>query len=134
MIPAEKLFFKKYAILFVRTMLMLGALIGAQMVAEPHVPRPVLRSILLPLVLVVTVYFLWGIWRLLRTHIKSDEMDERIWTRGMFYAHSASIVLASLYGVLELTAGLPRLSGSTVSMAMVVIGFVSVALVQRRYA
>ncbi|HEY0015178.1 MAG TPA: hypothetical protein VGC13_02625 [Longimicrobium sp.] len=133
MIP-ENLFLKKYAILFAKAMLSLGALLGAQLIAEPYVPRPVLRTILLPLVVVVTVYFLWGIWRLLRTHIKSDEMDERIWTRGMFYAHSASIVLAGLYGVLELTAGLPRLSGGTVSMALVVIGFVSVVLVQRRYA
>ena len=134
MIPAEKLFFKKYALLFVKTMLMLGALVGAQMIARPYVPRSVLRPILLPLVVVVAAYFLWGVWHLLRTHIRSDEMDERIWTRGMFYAHSACIILSSLYGVLEMTAGLPRLSGSTISMAMVVIGFVSVALVQRRYA
>lgn len=131
---AEKLFFKQYAVLFLKTMAMLGVVMGTTLIAEPHVPRAVLRPILLPLVVLVSVYFLAGIWKLLRRHVKSDEMDERIWTQGTFYAHSACIVLAGLYGVLEVTAGVPRLSGTTVSMAMVVIGFLGVALVQRRYA
>lgn len=134
MMPAQQKFFKEYAILFAKTMAMLGVVMGTMLIARPHVPRPVLRPILLPLVVVISVYFLGGIWRLLRTHVKSDEMDERIWTQGTFYAHSACIILAGVYGVLEVTAGVPRLSGTTVSMAMVVIGFVSVALVQRRYA
>ena len=45
----------------------------------------------------------------------------------------ASILLASLYGVLEGIAGVPRVSMAVVSVVMIVIGFLSVGVVQRRY-
>lgn len=134
--PAEKLFLKKYGIHFLRTMLLLGAVFALGALAtllKPGPKGPVWKAIVLAAVAGVSIYFLWGTWRLIRTGIKTDEMGEAIWMRGGSYAHIASIALASLYGLLEGVAGLPRVSMAAVSMVMIVIGFVSVALVQRRY-
>lgn len=133
--PAEKLFLKKYAIHFLRTMLMLGVVFVLGLLLEPDTKGPLWKGTLLAVLAGISLYFLWGIWSLAKkTGIKSDEMGETILMRGIAYAHSASILLASVYGVLESVAGLPRVSMTTVSVLMIVIGFVSVALVQRRYA
>lgn len=133
---AEKLVLKKYAIHFLRTMLMLGAVYALGSLAallKPGPKGPVWKAIVLAAVAGVSIYFLWGAWKIIRTGIKTDEMGEAIWMRAGSYAHSASILLASLYGVLEGVAGLPRVSMAQVSVVMIVIGFVSVGLVQRRY-
>jgi hypothetical protein len=133
--PAEKLFLKKYALHFLRTMLLLGLVFVLALVLEPDTKTPLWKGGVLAVLAGISVYFLWGIWSLAKkTGIKADEMGETIWMRGIAYAHSASILLASVYGLLESVAGLPRVSMTTVSVLMIVIGFVSVALVQRRYA
>lgn len=133
--PAEKLFLKKYAIHFLRTMLMLGAVFALGVLLKPDESGPVWKGIVLAAIAAISIHFLWGIWSLARkTGLKTDEMGEAIFMRAGSYAHSASILLASVYGILEWTAGFPRVSMTAASVALIVIGFVSVALVQRRYA
>ena len=61
-------------------------------------------------------------------------MGKAIWMRAGSYAHMASILLASLYGGLEGITGMPRVSMTVVSAVMIVIGYVSVVVVQSRYA
>jgi hypothetical protein len=113
---------------------MLGVVFVVALLLEPDIKGPLWKGTLLAVLGAISLYFLWGIWSLAKkTGLKSDEMGETIWMRGIAYAHSASILLASLYGVLEMVAGLPRVSMTTVSVLMIVIGIVSVALVQRRY-
>ncbi|HST59829.1 MAG TPA: hypothetical protein VLK84_14090 [Longimicrobium sp.] len=131
--PAEKLLLKKYGIHFLRTMLMLGAVFALALLFKPEPKGPVWKGIVLTAIAAISIYFLWGTWRIIRTGIKTDEMGEAIWMRGGSYAHSASILLASLYGLLEGIGGLPRVSMTVVSIVMIVIGFLSVAVVQRRY-
>lgn len=132
--PAEKLFLKKYAIHFLRTMLMLGLVFVLALLLEPDIKGPLWKGTLLAVLGAISLYFLWGMWSLAKkTGLKSDEMGETIWMRGIAYAHSASILLAAVYGLLEMVAGLPRVSMTTVSVLMMVIGLVSVGLVQRRY-
>jgi uncharacterized membrane protein YhdT len=131
--PAEKLLLKRYGIHFVRTMLMLGAVFALGLLLKPEKSGPAWKGIVLAAVAGISIYFLWGTWRIIRTGMKTDEMGEAIWMRGLSYAHTASIVVAGLYGVLEGIAGLPRVSMSAVSVALIVIGFTSVGLVQRRY-
>ncbi|HYW10668.1 MAG TPA: hypothetical protein VE871_01895 [Longimicrobium sp.] len=131
---AEELLLKEYGIHFVRTMLILGAVVALAVVTRPEPKGAVWKSIFLVAVAAISIYFLWGMWRIIRTGIKTDEMGEAIWMRGGSYAHSASILLASLYGLLEGVAGLPRVSMTVVSVVMIVIGFLGVAAVQRRYA
>lgn len=133
--PAEKLFLKKYAIHFLRTLLMLGAVLVLGILFKPENAGPVWKGAVLAVLTAISLYFLWGIWYLAKkTGLKTDEMGEAIWMRAASYAYSASIFIASVYGLLEWTAGLPRVSMTAVSMALIVIGFVSVAVVQRRYA
>jgi succinate dehydrogenase hydrophobic anchor subunit len=131
---AEKLLLKKYGIHFLRTMLMLAAVVALAVLTKPEPKGPVWKAIFLTAVAAISIHFLWGTWRIIRTGIKTDEMGDAIWMRGGSYAHSASILLASLYGLLEGIGGLPRVSMTVVSVVMIVIGFLSVALVQRRYA
>lgn len=130
---AEKLLLKKYAIHFVRTMLMLGAVFALGVLFVPRDTGGVSKAIILTAIAAISIYFLWGTWRIIRTGVKSDEMGEAIWMRGGSYAHSASILLASIYGILESVAGLPRVSLTVAAVAMIVLGFISVGLVQRRY-
>lgn len=133
--PAEKLFLKKYAMHFVRTMLMLGVVFALGVLLRPADSGPVWKGIVFTALAAVSIHFLWGIWSLAKkTGLKTDEMGEAIWMRAGSYAHTASIALATLYGVLEWTVGLPRVSMTAASAALIVIGFVSVAVVQRRYA
>lgn len=134
--PAEKLMLKKYGIHFVRTMLMLGAVFALGSLGtllQPGPKGPVWKAVVLTAIAAISIHFLWGSWRIIRAGIKPDEMGEAIWMRAGSYAHTASILLASLYGVLEGITGLPRVSMTVVSVVMIVIGFLSVALVQRRY-
>lgn len=133
---AENMVLKKYAIHFLRTMLMLGAVYALGSLAallKPGPKGPVWKAIVLAAVAAVSIYFLWGAWKIIRTGIKTDEMGEAIWMRAGSYAHSASIALAAVYGVLEGVAGVPRVSMAVVSVVMIIIGVLSVAVVQRRY-
>jgi len=133
--PAEKLFLKKYALHFVRTMLMLGVVFAVGVLLKPDTSGPVWKGAVLAVLAAISIHFLWGIWSLAKkTGLKTDEMGEAIWMRAGSYAHTASIALATVYGVLEWTVGLPRVSMTAASVALIVIGFVSVAVVQRRYA
>lgn len=133
--PAEKLFLKKYAMHFVRTMLMLGVVFAVGVFLRPEESGPVWKGIIFTALAAITIHFLWGTWRMAKkTGLKTDEMGEAIWMRAGSYAHTASIALASIYGMLEWTVGFPRVSMTAASVALIVIGFVSVAVVQRRYA
>lgn len=132
---AEKLFLKKYAMHFVRTMLMLGVVFALGVLLKPDEGGPLFKGIVFTALAAISIYFLWGIWSLAKkTGLKTDEMGEAIWMRAGSYAHTASIALATIYGVLEWTVGFPRVSMTAASVALIVIGFVSVAVVQRRYA
>ena len=131
---AEKLFLKKYGMHFLRTMLMMGVVFAAGVLLKPEDVGPVWKAAVLAVIGGIAFYFLWGTWRLMRTSgIKTDEMGQTIWMRAGSYAHTASIALASIYGMLEWTVGLPRVSMTAASVALIVIGFVSVGVVQRRY-
>jgi hypothetical protein len=131
---AEKLMLKKYGIHFLRTILMLGAVFALGLLFKPEPKGPVWKAIVLGAIAAICIHFLWGSWRIIRAGIKTDEMGQAIWMRAGSYAHMASILLASLYGVLEGITGMPRVSMTVVSVGMIVIGYVSVVVVQRRYA
>ena len=131
---AEKRMLRKYAVHFVRTMLMLGAVFALGLLLEPEESGRLWKTIVLTAIAAVSIYFLWGTWRIVQPLASAtDEMGTTIWTRGASYAHSASILLAAVYGLLETFAGLPRVSMTLASVVMIVIGFASVGLVQRRY-
>jgi hypothetical protein len=132
--PDEKLLLKKYAALFLRTMLMLACVLVLGLLLKPEETGPAWKAAVFAVAGAICIYFLWGVWRLVRTYVKTDEMGEAIFARGGSYAHSACIALAAAYGMLETIAGLPRVSMTLFSVVMIVIGFVSVALVNRRYA
>ena len=123
---------KKFVIHWVKTMLMLAVVFAVTLGTEEAGRAPWMRAVLLAAVIAISVYFLWGSIRII-AGVRSDELADRIWTRGGLYAHSASIILASVYGVLETTADLPRLRMSWVALGMIAIGLLSTALVQRRY-
>ena len=132
--PNEKLLLKKYGFLFLRTMLMLAAVLVLGLLLKPEESGPAWKATVFTAAGGICIYFLWGTWRLVRSYVKTDEMGEAIFARGGSYAHSACIALAAIYGMLETIAGLPRVSMTLFSVVMIVIGFVSVALVNRRYA
>lgn len=123
---------KTFVIHWMKTMLMLAVVFAVMFATEDAARAPWMRAVLLAAVIGISAYFLWGSFRII-AGVRSDELADRIWTRGGLYAHSASIILASVYGVLETTADLPRLSMTWVAMGMIAIGLLSTALVQRRY-
>lgn len=132
--PAEKLLLKRYGMHFLRTMAMLGLVFALGVLLKPEESGPLWKGGVLAVLVAISLYFLWGTWRIItRSGLRSDEMGEAIWMRGGSYAHITSMMLASVYGVLESVAGLPRVSMTVVAVALIVIGFGSVALVSRRY-